>query len=92
MSLAMNVGRRFGAGEARYEPNEPVASSARLPWHEQYTVKDGSAQTRRGVSLKSRWHAARAGMAHAMKVRRWLGAGKARHEPREQVASSARLP
>ena len=39
-----------------------------------------------------RWHAARAGMPHAMKVRRWLGAGKARYEPNEPVASRARLP
>ena len=44
------------------------------------------------MSLKSRWHAARAGMAHAMKVRRWLGAGEARYEPNEPVASSVRLP
>ena len=49
-------------------------------------MEDGSAQARRGVSLKSRWHAARAGMSHTMKVRRWLGAGEARYEPREPLA------
>ena len=32
-----------------------------------------------------------AGMTHAMKVRRWFGAGQARYEPNEQVASSVRL-
>ena len=30
-------------------------------------------------------------MTQAMRVARWLSAGKALHEPREQVASSARL-
>ena len=32
-----------------------------------------------------------AGMTHAIKVRGWLGAGQARYEPNEQVASSVRL-
>ena len=51
-----------------------------------------SASKVRREPIKSRWHAARAGMPHAMKVRRWLGAGKARYEPNEPVASRARLP
>ena len=53
-------------------------------------LEDGSAQVRCGVSLKSRWRAARAGMTHAMKVRRWLGAGEARYEPREPLVGKLR--
>ena len=42
------------------------------------------------MSLKSRWRAARAGMAHAMKVRRWLGAGEARYEPSKRAIGKQR--